>query len=65
MPLKSVALSDSTMISHHWASVKQVALDFIRFPLRFTEPEGLESNMSKVSAFQLSAHQRLQFKVHT
>ena len=56
MPLKSVALSDSTMISHRWALVKQVALDFIRFPLQFIELEDLDSDMSKV---------HIQFKVYT
>ena len=65
MPLKLVALSDSTMISHRWALVKQVALDFIRFPLQFIELEDLQSDMSKVHTHQQSAHQQLQFKVHT
>ena len=65
MPLKSVALSNSIMISHRWAPVKRVALGFICFPLRFIESKRPESDMSKVRTYQLSAHQRLQFKVHT
>ena len=52
-------------ISHCWALVKRIASGFIRFPLQFIELEGLESNMSKVRTYQLSAHQQLQFKVCT
>ena len=33
--------------------------------LTLDELEGLESDMSKVRTYQLSAHQRLRFKVHT
>ena len=52
-------------ISHHWASVwKRVASGFIYFPLQFIKLEGLENNMSKVRTYQLSAHQRLWFKVY-
>ena len=50
------------MISHLWASVKQVALGFIHFLLRFIELENLESDMSKVHTYQLSARQWLQLK---
>ena len=56
-------LLNFAMISYRWASVKRVASGFIRFPLRFIESKGLESDMSKVRTYQLSAHQRLQFKV--
>ena len=35
------------------------------FRLRIIESEGLESDMSKVRNYQLSAHQQLQFKVRT
>ena len=59
MPLKSVALLDSTMISHRWALVKQIALDLIRFPLQFIELEDLDSHMNQVHTHQLSAHQQL------
>ena len=41
------------------------ALRFIRFPLRFIESKVLESDLSKVHTYQLSAHQRVQFKVRT
>ena len=45
---ESVPLSDSTNVSIGWISVKRVALSFIHFPLRFTESEGPENDMSKM-----------------
>ena len=47
------------------ASVKHVASGFIYFPLRIIESKGLENNISKVRTYQISAHQRLRFKVCT
>ena len=58
--LNTFGLLNFAMISHHWASVKWVVLGFIRFPLRFIKSEGLESDMSKVHTYQLSAHQWIQ-----
>ena len=58
-------LLNFAMISHCWASVKHVASSFIRLPLRFIESKGLETDMSKVRTYQLSAHPRLRFKVRT
>jgi hypothetical protein len=48
-------LLNFAMISHRWVSVKRIALGFIHFPLRFIESEDLESDMSKVRTYQLSA----------
>ena len=42
-PMKSLALS------HCWTSIKWVASGVIRFPLRFIESEGLESDMPRVA----------------
>ena len=61
----SIPIAYFTMISHRWASVKRVASSFIPFPLWFIESKGLKSDMSKVRTYQLSAHQRLRFKVRT
>jgi hypothetical protein len=44
-------LLNFAMISRFWASVKQVASSFIRFPLRFIEAKGLESDMNKVCIY--------------
>ena len=63
--LGAFGLLNFVMISHPWASVKRVALGFIRFPLRFIESEGLESNISKVRTYQISVHQRLKYEVYT
>ena len=63
--LGAFGLLNFVMISHRWASVKQVASGFIRFPLQFIKSEGLESDMSNAHTYQLSAHQQLRFKVRT
>ena len=57
--LGAFGLLNFAMVSHCWALVKRVASSFIRFPFWFIESEGLESDMSKVRTYQLSAHQRL------
>jgi hypothetical protein len=53
--LGAFGLLNFAMISHCWISVKRIALGFIHFPLRFIESEDLESDMSKVRTYQLSA----------
>ena len=61
--LNAFGLLNFAMTSYRWASVKRVASCFICFPLQVIELEGLESDMSKVHTYKLSAHQHLQFKV--
>ena len=52
--------------SFTWLGFGQTGcLRFHLFPIAFVKSEGLESNMSKVHTYQLSAHQRLWLKVHT
>ena len=63
--LNAFGLLNFTMMSHRWALVKRVASNLIHFPLQFIELEGVESDMSKVGTYQLSAHQGLLFRVHT
>ena len=63
--LGAFILLNFAMILHRWASVKRAASSFIRFMLRFIQWKDLESDMSKVCTYQLSAHQLLWFKVRT
>ena len=63
--LNAFSLLKFAMISHHWTLVKWVASSFTHFPLHFIELEGLENVLCKVRTYQLSAHQRLWFKVRT
>ena len=57
--LNMFGLLKFAIISRCWALVKRIASSFIHFPLRFPlwfiESQGLESDMSKVRTYQLSA----------